>query len=94
VRLLLPFKFVDTLEENPLTRAMVEEGSGGQPLYPIEVYHDAMGKSYLCDSWPKFVKDYYDLKIGWSLIFTRRTESPFLCVRVIDTSGCARAYSA
>jgi hypothetical protein len=28
---------------------MVEEGSGGQPLYPVEVYHDGMGKSYLCD---------------------------------------------
>jgi hypothetical protein len=28
---------------------MVEEGSGGQPLYPVEVYHEAMGKSYLRD---------------------------------------------
>jgi hypothetical protein len=28
---------------------MVEEGSGGQPLYPVEVYHDSMGKSYLRD---------------------------------------------
>jgi hypothetical protein len=71
---------------------MVEEGSGGQPLYPVEVYHDAMGKSYLHDGWPKFVKD-YDLKMGWSLIFTRRVESPFFCIRVVDTSGCAHTYS-
>jgi hypothetical protein len=70
VRLPLPFWFVDTLGKNPLTRALVEEGSGGQPLYPVEVYHDAMGKSYLNDGWPKFLKD-YDLKVGWSLIFTR-----------------------
>jgi hypothetical protein len=37
---------------------MVEEGSGGQPLYPVEVYHDGMGKSYLRGGWPKFVEDY------------------------------------
>jgi hypothetical protein len=50
-----------------------------------------MGKSYLRDGWPKFVED-YDLKMGWSPIFTRRVELPFFCVRVIDTSGYARAY--
>jgi hypothetical protein len=72
---------------------MVEEGSSGQPLYPVEVYHNIMGKSYLCDGWPKFVED-YDLKVGWSLIFTHHVQSPFLCVRVVDTFGCARAYSA
>jgi hypothetical protein len=43
--------------------------------------------------WPKFIED-YDLKVGWSLIFTRRIESPFLFVHIIDTSGCAHAYSA
>jgi hypothetical protein len=93
VRLSLPFRFVDTMGGNLLMHAMVEEGSGGQPLYPVEVYYDAMGKSYLRNGWPKFIED-YDLKMGWSLIFTRRVESPFLCVRVVDTSGCARAYSA
>jgi hypothetical protein len=94
VRLPLPFRFVDTLGGNPLTHAMVEEGSGGQPLYPVEVYHDSIGKNYLRDGWPKLVED-YDLKVGWSLIFTRRIESPFLCVRVVDTSDCAySAYSA
>jgi hypothetical protein len=52
-----------------------------------------MGKSYLRGGWPKFVED-YDLKMGWSLIFTHCAESPFLCVRNVDTSGYARAYSA
>jgi hypothetical protein len=93
VRLPLPFRFIDTMGGNPLTHAMVEKGSGGQPLYPVEVYHDSMGKIYLHDGWPKFIKD-YDLKVGWSLIFTHCIELPFLCVHVIDTSGCARAYSA
>jgi hypothetical protein len=51
-----------------------------------------MGKSYLRDGWPKFFKD-YNLKVGWPLIFTCRVESLFLCARVVDTSGCARAYS-
>jgi hypothetical protein len=92
VHLPLPFRFVDTLGGNPLTGAIVEEGNGGQPLYPIEIIHDDQGKSYLTDGWTRFIDD-YDLKCGWSLIFTRRAESPFLCVRVVDTSGCARAYS-
>jgi hypothetical protein len=92
VRLPLPFQFVDTLGKHPLTRAMVEEGSGGQPLYPIEILHDDQGKSYLTDGWAKFFKD-YDLKVGWSLIFTCRVGSPFLCTRIVDTSGCTRAYS-
>jgi hypothetical protein len=38
----------------------------------------------------RFIDD-YDLKVGWSLIFTHRTRSPFLYVRILDTSGCARA---
>jgi hypothetical protein len=92
VRLPLPFWFVDTLGGNPLTHAMVEEGSGDQPLYPVEVYHDAIGKSYLRVGWPNFFED-YDLKVGWSLIFTCHVESPFFCIRIVDTSGCARAYS-
>jgi hypothetical protein len=92
VHLPLPFRFVDTMGGSVLTHAIMEEGSGGQPLYPIEVYHDSMGKSYLHDGWPKFVAD-YDLKMGWFLIFTCRAESHFLCVCVVDTSGCARAYS-
>jgi hypothetical protein len=92
VRLPLPFKFVDTLGENPLTGAIVEEGSGGQPLYPVEILHDDQRKSYLTDGWTRFI-DNYDLKCGWSLIFTHRTGSPFLCIHVVDTSGCARTYS-
>jgi hypothetical protein len=67
---------------------MVEEGSGGQPLYLVEILHDEQGKSYLVDGWTRFIDD-YDLKCGWSLIFTRRAESPVLYVRVVDTSGCA-----
>jgi hypothetical protein len=49
VRLLLPFRFVDTMGGNVLTHAIVEECSGGQPLYPVEIFHDGEGKSYLCD---------------------------------------------
>jgi hypothetical protein len=78
---------------NVLTHAIVEECSGGQPLYPIEVYHDGEGKSYLHVGWPKFVVD-YNLKMGWSLIFTHHEGSHFFCVRVINTSNCARAYTA
>jgi hypothetical protein len=40
VRLPLHFRFIDTLGGNPLTRAMVEEGNGGQPLYPVKILHD------------------------------------------------------
>jgi hypothetical protein len=40
----------------------------------------------------KFFVD-YDLKRGWSLILTHRSGSPILCVRIVDDSGCTRAYS-
>jgi hypothetical protein len=88
----LPFRFINTMGGSMLMHAIVEECSGGQPSYPIEIYHDGKGKSYLHDGWPKFVED-YDLKLGWSLIFTRRDGSHFFCVRVVNSSYCARAYS-
>jgi hypothetical protein len=78
---------------NMLTHAIVEECSGGQPLYPVEIFHDGEGKSYLRDGWPNIIED-YDLKLGWSLIFTRCDGSHFFCVRIVDGSYCARAYSA
>jgi hypothetical protein len=92
VRLPLPPSFFGTLGRNPLMSVMVEEGSGGQPLYLAEVLHDEQGKSYLTDGWTRFIDD-YDLKYGWSLIFTRRAGSPILYVHVVDTSGCTRTYS-
>jgi hypothetical protein len=91
-RLPLPASFVGTMGKNPPTSIMVEEGSGGQPLYLVEILHDEQGKSYLTDGWTRFLND-YDLKWGWSLILTHRAGSPILCIRVVDTSGCARAYS-
>jgi hypothetical protein len=91
-RLPLPASFVGTIGRNPPTSIMVEEGSGGQPLYLVEVLHDEEGKSYLTDSWTRFLND-YDLKCGWTLILTYRAGSPVLCVHIVDTSGCARAYS-
>jgi hypothetical protein len=91
-RLPLPASFIGTMGKNPPTSIMVEEGSGGQPLYLIEILHDAKGKSYLTDGWTRFLDD-YDLKWGWSLILTHRAGSPILCVRVVDASGCARGYS-
>jgi hypothetical protein len=57
VRLPLPFRFVDTMGGSMLTHAITEECGGGQPLYPIEIYHDCEGKSYLRDGWPKFITD-------------------------------------
>jgi hypothetical protein len=78
--------------KNPPTSIMVEDGSGSQPLYLIEVLHDEEGKSYLTEGWVKFFID-YDLKRGWSLILTHRFGSPILCICIVDDSGCARAYS-
>jgi hypothetical protein len=67
----LPASFVGTMGKNPPTNFMVENGSGGQPLYQVEVLHDEEGKSYLTEGWTKFFTD-YDLKQGWSLILTHR----------------------
>jgi hypothetical protein len=91
-RLPLPASFVGMIGKNPPTSIMVEEGSGGQPLYLVEILHNEQGKSYLSDGWTRFLDD-YDLKWGWSLILTHHAGSPILCVRVVNTSGCARAYS-
>jgi hypothetical protein len=91
-RLPLPASFVGMMGKNPPTSIMVEEGSGGQPLYLVEVLHDEQGKSYLTKGWTKFLDD-YDLKWGWSLILTHRSGSPILCVCIVDAFGCARAYS-
>jgi hypothetical protein len=88
----LPASFVGTMGKNPSMSIMVEDGSSGQPLYLVEVLHDEEGKSYLTEGWAKFFVD-YDLKRGWSLILTHRFGSPILCVRIVDDSGCARAYS-
>jgi hypothetical protein len=44
-RLPLPASFVGTMGENPPTSFMVEDGSGVQPLYLVEVLHDEEGKS-------------------------------------------------
>jgi hypothetical protein len=91
-RLPLPASFIGTMGKNPPTSIMVEKGSGGQPLYLVEILHDEQGKSYLIDGWTRFLDD-YDLKWGWSLILTHRAGSPILCIHVVNTSGCARAYS-
>jgi hypothetical protein len=91
-RLPLPASFIGTMGKNPPTSFMVEDGSGGQPLYHIEVLHDEEGKSYLTEGWTEFFTD-YGLERGWSLIFTHHSRSPILCVCIVDGSGCARAYS-
>jgi hypothetical protein len=92
-RLPLPASFVGTMGKNPPTSFMIEDGSGGQPLYDIEVLHDEEGKSYLTRGWERFFVD-YGLERGWSFILTHRARSPILRARIVDGSGCARAYSA
>jgi hypothetical protein len=57
-RLPLPASFIGTMGRNPPTSIMVEEGSGGQPLYLVEILHDEQGKSYLTDGWTRFIDDY------------------------------------
>jgi hypothetical protein len=52
VCLLFPFKFVDTMGGDMLTHVVMEECSGGQPSYPVEIFHDGEGKSYLRRGWP------------------------------------------
>jgi hypothetical protein len=91
-RLPLPANFIGTMGKNPPTSLMAEDGSGGQPLYHIEVLHDEEGKIYLTEGWAQFFTD-YGLERGWSLILTHHSRSPILCVRVVDGSSCTRAYS-
>jgi hypothetical protein len=48
-RLPLPASFIGTMGKNPPMSIMVEDGSGGQPLYLVEDLHDEQGKSYLTE---------------------------------------------
>jgi hypothetical protein len=57
-RLPLPASFISTMGKNPPTSFMIEDGSGGQPLYDVEVLHDKEGKSYLTGGWERFFTDY------------------------------------
>jgi hypothetical protein len=57
-RLPLPASFIGTMGKNPPMSLMVEDGSGGQPLYHVEVLHDEEGKSYLTEGWAQFFTDY------------------------------------
>jgi hypothetical protein len=43
----LPASFIGTMGKDPPMSFMIEDGSGGQPLYNVEVLHDEEGKSYL-----------------------------------------------
>jgi hypothetical protein len=70
-RLPLPASFIGTMGKNPPTSFMIEDGSGGQPMYDVEVLHDEEGKSYLPRGWERFFTD-YGLERGWSLILTHR----------------------
>jgi hypothetical protein len=74
-RLPLPASFIGTMGKNPPTSLMVEDGSGGQPLYHVEVLHDKEGKSYLTEGWAQFFTN-YGLERGWSLILTHLPGRP------------------
>jgi hypothetical protein len=87
-RLPLPASFIGTMGKSPPTSFLIEDGSGGQPLYNVEVLHDEEGKSYLTGGWERFFAD-YGLERGWFVILTHHAGSPILCIRIIDGSGCA-----
>jgi hypothetical protein len=54
----LPASFIGTMGKVPPTNIMVEDGSGSQPLYQVEILHDEEGKSYLTEGWRQFFTDY------------------------------------
>jgi hypothetical protein len=72
VGLHMPAKFMEAMEGQDLARAVVQECSGGQPMYEVEVYYDGEGKCYFRDGWPRFFADYY-MEEGWFLLFSRRS---------------------
>jgi hypothetical protein len=52
-RLPLPFRVVNNrLPARGLTHANVEECSGGQQPYDVELFHDGEGKCYFHGGWP------------------------------------------
>jgi hypothetical protein len=69
-RLPLPASFVGTMGRNAPTSFKIEDGSGGQPLYDVEVLHDEEGKSYLTGGWERFFGDY---GLEWGGLSSRLT---------------------
>jgi hypothetical protein len=90
-RLPLPFKLIEGLEG--LTHAIMEECSGSQPSYDIELFYDDEEKCYFCSGWTKFFKD-YGLRVGWSLFLTCHSGSHSFGARVVNGSSCACAFTA
>jgi hypothetical protein len=50
--------------------AKLQECSGGQPTYRVEVYYDDQGVCYFHDGWSKFFID-YGAHEGWFILLTR-----------------------
>jgi hypothetical protein len=89
----LPFKFMEAMEGQGLSHAIMEERSGGQPSYDVEVYYDGEGKCYFHGGWPKFFAD-YSVREGWFLLFSHHSGMREFYVRVIDGSFCACSFAA
>jgi hypothetical protein len=55
----------------------VQECSGGQPPYDIEVYYDGEGKCYFRGGWLKFFVD-YGVREGWFLLLSPQRDAGVL----------------
>jgi hypothetical protein len=83
--LCLPSKFTDSMEGQEMAYAKLQECSGGQPKYRVEIYYDGQGVCYFRDGWSKFFID-YGVHEGWFLLLTRHDGKKDFTVCLFDST--------
>jgi hypothetical protein len=84
---------MEAMKGQELARTTMQECSGGQLTYEIEVYYDGEGKFYFRDGWLKLSAEYI-VKEGWFLLFSRRSETHEFFVWVINDTLSCRSFAA
>jgi hypothetical protein len=92
-RIRLPSKLVEAMEGQELSCAIVQECSGSQPTYEVEVYYDGKGKCYFHGRWLRFFAN-YGVKEGWFLLFFRRSGMREFFVCIIDGTLYCRSFAS
>jgi hypothetical protein len=89
----LPSKFTDSMEGQEMAYAKLQDCSGGQPKYRVEIYYYGQGVWYFRDGWSKFFID-YGVHEGWFLLLTHHNGKKDFTVCLFDGTLSARTFAA
>jgi hypothetical protein len=89
----LPSQFTGSMEGQEMAYAKLQECSGGQPTYRVEIYYDGHGVCYFRNGWSKFFVD-YGVHEGWFILLTRQDGKKDFTVCLFDDTLSARTFAA